>query len=96
MSTPEAQTSWTDDRKRVCLEASWELEALGKLLPAVLPSSVDMLSETMQVRCIAARLRTLASALMTALDDDMVPTSDVAKMLGLHLEARPAGGVGAG
>lgn len=90
MRTPEAQTfesyPWTDERKRVCLEASWELEALGKLLPAVLPNSVDVLSETMQVRCIAARLRTLASALMTALDDDMVPTAELAKTLGLHLE----------
>jgi len=95
MSNPTAKTfesyPWTDERKRVCLEASWELEALGKLLPAVLPSSVDVLSETMQVRCIAARLRTLASALMTALDDDMVPTAELAKTLGLNLETNLTG-----
>lgn len=93
MRIPEAQTfesyPWTDERKRVCLEASWGLEASGKLLPAVLLNSVDVLSETMQVGCIAACQRTLASALMAALDDDMVLTADLAEMLGLHLEGRP-------
>ena len=77
---------WTDERKLVCLEASWELDALGNLLPAVMPRSVDFLSETMQVRSISARLRTLAGALMKGLGDDMVPTAELAKTLGLNLE----------
>ena len=74
---------WTDERRLLALEAVWELEALGKLLPKIVPLKGEDNEAPLQVQGISARLCTPASALMTAIDDEPVPPSEIRATLGL-------------
>lgn len=58
------------DRHGVCLQVAYELEALAYVLPAVTTNCTpESLQSGFVVRGIASRFLTLASVLLSALDD---------------------------
>lgn len=68
------------ERHQLCLEAAWELEELGYLLPT-LPTNTEAESAMTcyAIRGISSRCVTLANALMEALIDEVKKTSDIAR-----------------
>lgn len=64
------------DRSKVCLEAAWELEAIALMLPDLVPApTAEELQTHFRVRCVVARVRELANALMAGLNDSCVPVN---------------------
>lgn len=55
-------------RHRVCLEVAWELDALARLLPDLVPNIEEAHGAHHAVRGIAGRFLRLAEALMGAMD----------------------------
>ena len=71
-----------EKRHGVLLESAWELEALANLLPKVACNEVpEALQSAYQVRCIASRIRALASVLMSGLSDELAPTVELVKVV---------------
>jgi len=85
-ATPDDGPAMDKARRLVCLEAAWEIDALARLLPSIVPRIDDTLEEFLQVRGIAARLRSISTVLMSACSDDQEATENLRKKLGLHLE----------
>jgi hypothetical protein len=69
----EGSVTLDKPRHSVCLEAAWEIEAIALMLPGAVEITDHVAYQSMlRVRCMAGRLRELASALMSGLDDEMV------------------------
>lgn len=85
-ATPDIGPVMDEGRITVCLEAAWEIDALARLLPSLLTRDDDNLAEFLQVRGIAARLRSIATVLMSACSDEQEAIESLRKKLGLHLE----------
>lgn len=66
-------------RRNACLEAAWELECLALHLPNAVPRDVE--GGYLVVRGIAARMKALAAALITGLDDDTVSDGDLERLV---------------
>ena len=77
---PEQQME-TSPRLAVCLDAVWELDALAKLLPGVVPKTIE--GEYLVVRGIAGRMLRLTSALMQGLSENAVSTDEIAQIVTL-------------
>lgn len=71
-------------RRRACLEAAWELDALARILPSQVPH-VDDLQAHHAVRGIAGRMLRLSKLLMEGLDENekCVPTADLERIISL-------------
>lgn len=65
------------ERQMVCLQAVWELAALGKALPPLNPfcGCDETTSAHLVIRAIAARIVSLADVLNSGLDDRTVQTT---------------------
>lgn len=64
-------------RHLVCLEVSFELEALAIVLPGLVPNLDECGTAHFAVRGISGRLLTLSRALLTGLDCKMTATEDI-------------------
>ena len=73
MSTPALE--FDAARRAVCLDATYEIEALAALLPGLVPREVD--GAYLVVRGIAARLAHLSGVVMSGLNDDDASTVDL-------------------
>jgi hypothetical protein len=72
----------SEKRSHVCLEASWELEAMSELLTKVaMHGALETNAAGYQVRCISSRPMVLASAMMSGLSDEQMPTDDLERKL---------------
>lgn len=71
-----------DVRQTLCLEAAWEIDALARLLPGLVPK--DDAGAHYAVRGVAGRLVRLADVLMSALGDENEATEDLAQIIGLQ------------
>lgn len=72
----------SDDRYGVLLASSWELDALAELLPTLTDDdSAEALNVGYRVRCIASRIKELASIQMSGLSDDAHKTEDLMSRL---------------
>lgn len=72
----------TEKRSHLCLEASWELEAMSELLTKVaMYGALETNAAGYQVRCISSRLKVLASVMMSGLSDEQMPTDDLERKL---------------
>ena len=81
--TPE-QTD-TSPRLSVCLDAVYELDALARALPGLMP--IDERGQAHLVtRGIAARMLRLTKSLLDGLTDDSVPTAELSKVVLLEGE----------
>lgn len=69
-TNPESQAvTLTKGRHFLCIEAVWEIEALARVLPGLVPlDTAD--SPHYAVRALAGRIASLSNALLSALDDD--------------------------
>lgn len=57
-------------RHDICLEVAWELDAIAAMLPDAVERTDDVaVVSSLKVRCMAARVRELANALMAGLYD---------------------------
>ncbi len=64
----------SEERRMVCLEATWELEALANALPILVPVHLPC---HFVVRGIADRIRRLSSVVMDGLSDEADPLEDL-------------------
>lgn len=70
------------ERHMVLLESTWELTALSELLPTLTSKeSAEASRASYQVRCIASRIKELASIQMAGLGDDAEKTEDLKQRL---------------
>lgn len=68
-------------RKRIAMEALWELDTLASVLPSVVPHIDEDQGPHYAVRGIAGRLKVLSQVLMSALDDDASHPDELARKL---------------
>lgn len=80
-AAPDAPITLSPTRKRACLEAAWEIEALALLLPKIDQSEAPVAA--LQLRGVAARLAQLAGVVMSGLDDAMVDELELQRRLQL-------------
>lgn len=59
-----------EERETILLEAAWEIDALARILPDLVPNVEGIHGAHHAVRGISGRLLRLASALMSGLSDD--------------------------
>ena len=71
-------------RLRMCLQAVWEIDALARALPTLVPGSDDDSSQHLVARGVAARMLRLSSCLMSGLDDEGVSTEEIAQIVTLE------------
>lgn len=60
------------DVTTLCLEVAWEVDALARTLPGLVPSTDAACDPHFVARCIGGRLLRLSSLLMAALDGEPV------------------------
>lgn len=78
LTTDEKKTvTLGKDRHMVCLQAAWELSALAYMLPPMVPNMDEDSNAHYAVRGIASRVLALSNVLMSALDDQVIPTRDL-------------------
>ncbi|MBC7617877.1 MAG: hypothetical protein H7293_02605 [Candidatus Saccharibacteria bacterium] len=73
MSTPALD--FDAARRAVCMDATYEIEALAAALPGLVPKEVE--GAYLVVRGIAARLVHLSGVVMAGLGDDAAETTDL-------------------
>ena len=64
----------SEERRLVCLEAAWELEALANILPSLVPGHLPC---HFVLRCIADRIRRLSDVVVGGLSDEQDPLEDL-------------------
>lgn len=69
-------------RKMACLEAAWEIDALARILPGLLPDDEED-NGRLAVRGVAGRLLRLAFVVMNGIGDEMQPTEKLEKIISL-------------
>ena len=77
------QVTMSTYRRTVALEAVWEIEALSNTLRDAVAPNDDM--EHLIVRGLAMRIKELSGAVMSALSDNAVETTDIGKAVGCVL-----------
>ena len=65
---PDGSATLSDERKMVCLQAVWELEALTHILPGLVPDHEPF---HLTVRGIAGRIRSLSEVVICGLSDEL-------------------------
>jgi len=80
-AAPDTPITLSPTRKRACLEAAWEIEAMAALLPTLDLTEQPMVA--LQLRGVAARVAQLAGAVMSGLDDAAVTDVDLQRMVNL-------------
>lgn len=75
MSTPALE--FDTARRAVCMDATYEIEALAAALPGLVPKEMDVDGVHFVVRGIAARLVHLSGVLMDGLGDDAQSTANL-------------------
>jgi len=80
-AAPDTPIALSPTRKRACLEAAWEIEALALLLPKIDQSEAPVAA--LQLRGVTARLAQLAGVVMSGLDDAMVDELELQRRLQL-------------
>lgn len=58
-------------RARICLQATWEIEALARALPDLVPHTEETIEARLVVRGIAARIMQLNEAVMGGINDEI-------------------------
>jgi len=93
--TPQSSFTEHDDgsvtlsreRKMVCLESAWELEALANILPGLVPNVMEAEGAHYAVRGIADRINRLSCVLMSGLFDEGVTVKSLERKVFVVREA---------
>ncbi len=72
------------DRQLMCLEAVWELDALARVLPGLVPNIAEVDGAHYAVRGVAGRILRLSWVLMNALEDEAVATAKLRRVIELQ------------
>ena len=80
-AAPDAPITLSPARKRACLEAAWEIEAMAALLPTL--DLAEQPVAALQLRGLAALLAQLAGVVMSGLDDAAVTDLDLQRLVNL-------------
>jgi hypothetical protein len=76
--------SMNEQRQMVCLQAAWEIDAIARALPGLVPElEDDHQNPHLLVRAMAGRLLRLSKALMGALGDDVETTERLERIVTL-------------
>ena len=67
---PDGSTTLSRRRLSICMDATYELEALANILPGLVPDIIEAEGAHYAVRGIADRIRRLSIVLMSGLDDE--------------------------
>lgn len=59
-------------RSYICLQATWEIDALARALPDLVPHTEETIEARLVVRGIAARIMQLNEAVMGGLEDEIL------------------------
>jgi len=82
VTNKDGSVTMDDKRLGLLLESAWELDALANLLPKVTSHEVpEALQSAYQVRCIASRIKALASVLMSGLSDELAQTAELGEVV---------------
>ena len=68
---PDSSATLSRERLSVCLNATYELEALANIMPGLVPDIVEAEGAHYAVRGIADRIRRLSHVLMAGLGDEV-------------------------
>ena len=77
-----ASIPMNEPHRRLCLEVAWEIDALARVLPGLVPSIDDKNDPHFVVRAMAGRLLRLSGVLMGMADDEAV--HDLMKVIDLQ------------
>lgn len=77
----EGAAHLTGPRVSACLDATYQIESLAKLLTTLVPMTDATFSAYHAVLGIAGRIATLNSALMSGLGDESEPTNNLNRMV---------------
>jgi len=85
-SEPQSLFAEVNERRRmVCLEAAWEIDAIARILPGLVPNvDEEAYSTRLVVRSMAGRLLRLSNALMCALGDEVETTEHLERIVTLN------------
>ena len=69
--------------RKLCLEVAWEIDAMARVLPDLVPNTDEGYGHHFLVRAMAGRLLRLSYVLMGALGDDAETTESLARIISL-------------
>ncbi len=72
-----------EKRQFLCLEVAWEIDAMARVLPDLVPNTGEGYGHHFLVRAMAGRLLRLSNVLMGALGDDAETTESLARIISL-------------
>ena len=72
-----------EKRQFLCLEVAWEIDAMARVLPDMVPNTDEGYGHHFLVRAMAGRLLRLSYVLMGALGDDAETTESLARIISL-------------
>lgn len=77
----DVELSW--QRQLACLEAAWELAALARQLPIIVPLDDSTNQQHFVIRGVVARIDKLASIVISAIheDEEIAPTKNLRRDL---------------
>ncbi len=73
MADKDSRLSLSGERANIALNATWEIEGLADIALSNLPKNADLLA----LRGLVARIKTLNSAIMSAIGDDLCTLDDL-------------------
>lgn len=80
MITPR---SMDEQHKKLCLEVAWEIDAISRVLPGLVPCVAENTDQHFVVRAMAGRLLRLSGVLVGLADDETM--DDLMQVI--HLQA---------
>lgn len=72
-----------EKRQLLCLEVAWEIDAMARVLPGMVPNSDEGNGAHFLARAMAGRLLRLSKVLMPALGDDSETTASLERIISL-------------
>ena len=73
----------SSERSYLCLEATWEIDALARALPDLIPDTEENMATRLVVRGFAARIAQLSDAVMGGINDQLEPTAKLQRIVTL-------------
>jgi len=71
------------ERSYLCLEATWEISALARALPDLIPDTDENMDTRLLVCGLAARIEQLSDAVMGGINDQLEPIAKLQRIVTL-------------
>lgn len=73
-----------EQRQQLCLDVAWEIDALARVLPELVPNTNENNGAHFVIRALSGRLLRLAHVLMGAAGDPGETTDELAQVITLN------------